>query len=78
MGLMLKCREATRLLLERENRVLGPLERVALRAHLAMCSACTRFDGQVKFMRGAMARWRNYRDADADADADADDTPDAS
>ena len=74
MGLMLKCREATRLLLERENRPLGTMERVALRAHMAMCTACTRFDGQVKFMRGAMAKWRGYRETDAEAEAE--DSPD--
>jgi hypothetical protein len=62
MSLRLRCREATKLLLERENRPLGPVERLALRAHLAICDACTKFDGQVKLMRGAMARWRSYTD----------------
>jgi hypothetical protein len=60
--LKLRCRDATRLLLEREERSLGPVERLALKAHLLVCTACTRFDGQVKFMRGAMARWRAYTD----------------
>lgn len=61
----MSCREATRLLLEAENRRLGPVELLALKAHLAICTACTRFDGQVKFMRGAMDQWRAYRDTDS-------------
>jgi hypothetical protein len=62
MSLRLRCREATKLLLERENRALGAWERLKLRAHLTVCDACTRFDRQVKLMQGAMARWRAYSD----------------
>lgn len=62
LGFRLKCREAARLLTERELRPLKAVERVALRAHLLACTACTRFDGQLSLMRGAMARWRAYRD----------------
>lgn len=61
-AVMLSCREATRLMLEGENRPLGPVERLQLRAHVAICTACTRFQGQVGFMREAMGRWRSYRD----------------
>ena len=66
MALKLSCREATRLLLEREQRPLGPVETLTLKAHLAVCTACTRFDGQVRFMREAMRQWRGYRDRDGD------------
>ena len=62
-AVMLSCREATRLMLEGENRPLGPVERLQLRAHLAICTACTRFQGQVGFMRQAMGQWRAYRDS---------------
>ncbi len=58
----LRCRDAARLLLARENRPLGPLERLSLRAHLLICTACTNFDGQVRFMRAAMGTWKRYRD----------------
>jgi hypothetical protein len=56
----LTCREATRLLLERENRKLGPLERVSLRLHLGICGMCARFNGQLKLMDRALERWRHY------------------
>jgi hypothetical protein len=56
----LTCREATRLLLEREQRRLGFLERLRLRLHLGICEMCTRFNGQVSLMNRAMARWRHY------------------
>jgi hypothetical protein len=56
----LTCREATRLLLEREHRRLGPLERLGLRLHLGICEMCTRFNGQLSLMNRAMERWRHY------------------
>ena len=56
----LTCREATRLLLERENRPLGALERLGLRLHLGVCRMCTRFNGQLGVMDRALDRWRNY------------------
>lgn len=70
-SVMLSCREATRLMLEGENRPLGPVERLQLRAHLALCTACTRFQGQVGLMREAMSQWRAYRDSAGDADGNA-------
>jgi hypothetical protein len=56
----LTCREAARLLIEREHRKLGALERLALRLHLGICEMCTRFDGQLRLMNRAMERWRHY------------------
>ena len=56
----LTCREAARLLLQREHRRLGPLERLGLRLHLGICEMCTRFNGQLTLMDRAMDRWRNY------------------
>ena len=64
----LTCREATRLLLERENRPLGLLERIRLRLHLGVCEMCTRFTGQVRLMNRAMERWRHYSDEDPSSD----------
>jgi hypothetical protein len=34
-----------------------------LRLHWMACDGCTRFRRQVKTMRGAIDRWRAYRDA---------------
>jgi hypothetical protein len=56
----LTCREATRLLIEREHRPLKTLERLGLRLHLGICEMCTRFNGQMSLMNRAMAHWRKY------------------
>ena len=58
------CREVTRLILERENRRLTALERIAVRLHLSICLMCTRFTGQVKLMNRAMAHWKAYAEND--------------
>jgi hypothetical protein len=58
------CREVTRLVLERENRPLTTVERVAVRFHLGICLMCTRFTGQVKLMNSAMAQWKQYAEHD--------------
>jgi hypothetical protein len=58
------CREVTRLLLERENRRLGLVERIAVRLHLGICLMCTRFTGQVHLMNRAMAQWKAYTEDD--------------
>ncbi len=58
------CREVTRLILERENRALTVVERVAVRFHLGICLMCTRFTGQVRLMDRAMAQWKQYTEYD--------------
>jgi hypothetical protein len=58
------CREVTRLVLERENRPLGLLERIAVRLHLTVCLMCTRFTGQVRLMNRAMGQWKAYSEHD--------------
>lgn len=60
----LTCREAARLLMQREHRDLRVTERVRLRLHLGVCEMCTRFNGQLRLMNRAMERWRAYRDRD--------------
>jgi hypothetical protein len=52
------CKEASALLVAREDRALPMVERVALRLHLAACSACPRFEHQLAVMRQALKRWR--------------------
>lgn len=54
------CKEAAALIVAREDRALGFVERVALRLHLLACKACPRFERQVLGMRQSMAAWRNY------------------
>jgi hypothetical protein len=55
---MLSCKEATRLLSQRQDRALTMSENVKLRLHLVACFACTRFARQLAFMRMALSRWR--------------------
>lgn len=54
------CKEAAALLVAREDRPLPALERVALRLHLAACSACPKFERQLLTMRRALRHWRRY------------------
>ena len=56
------CKEVSALLIAREDRQLPAIERLALRLHLAACSACPVFERQVLTMRNAFQRWRNYTD----------------
>ena len=62
MILRRSCKQVSALLVAREDRALTVVERVALRFHLAACSACPAFDRQILTMRNVMARWRNYSD----------------
>jgi hypothetical protein len=64
------CRDVTRLILERENRRLGPVERIAVRLHLGICLMCTRFSAQVRLMDRAMAAWKTYSEQDPEAPDD--------
>ncbi|ROZ64476.1 zf-HC2 domain-containing protein [Ramlibacter sp. WS9] len=54
------CKEVSALLVAREDRDLPLVERVALRFHLAACSACPAFERQLLTMRNAFQRWRHY------------------
>lgn len=56
---MLSCKEVTRLLSQGEDRPLSFRERVKLRLHLMVCTACTRFSRQLAFMRQALSRYRS-------------------
>jgi hypothetical protein len=53
---VISCKEASRLLSQAQDRRLGWAERLKLRAHLALCDFCTRFEEQLRFMREAMRR----------------------
>jgi hypothetical protein len=60
------CKEATALMLAREDRELPLVERLALRMHLAACRACPVVARQLLTMRNALRQWRNYTEAGAD------------
>jgi hypothetical protein len=52
------CKEASALLVAREDRALPWADRLALRLHLLACQACPRFERQLLFMRHAFGQWR--------------------
>ena len=56
MKLKLTCKEAHRLVSEGMDRDLGLLERLRVRMHLAVCEACTNFNGQMVLLRQAARR----------------------
>ena len=54
MGLRISCKEASRLISQGMDRRLSLAEGIALRLHVRICEACTRFTSQVKFLRRAL------------------------
>lgn len=54
------CKEATALMVAREDRALRLADRLALRLHLLVCKACPRFERQMLQMRNQLKQWRNY------------------
>jgi predicted anti-sigma-YlaC factor YlaD len=52
----LSCKEASRLMSQGQDRDLTVGEKLALRAHLAICAACRNFDEQLAFLRRAVRR----------------------
>lgn len=50
---LLSCEHASRMVSESMDRPLTLRERVTLRMHLMMCSFCTRFSRQMRFLRQA-------------------------
>lgn len=64
MSLMKTCKEATVLLVAREDRALCLGDKFALRLHLLICKACPRFARQMLTLRNGMKEWRNYTTPD--------------
>lgn len=58
------CKEATALMVAREDRVLSWPDRMALALHLLACKACPRFNRQMLGMRNQLKQWRNYTTPD--------------
>lgn len=54
---MMSCREAHRLVIEKQDRKLGMAECLSVRVHLMLCAACRRFDGQMDLLRQALNRF---------------------
>lgn len=60
---MLNCEEATRLMSDARERPLKITERIPLRIHVSMCSACRKFGPQMDILRNAMHRFAKSNDA---------------
>lgn len=55
---MISCPESTRLLSRGMDERMSLFTRVALRAHLKRCPACTRCAEQFRYLRATMQRWK--------------------
>lgn len=53
---MLNCKQATQLMSQGQDRPLALGERISLRLHLLVCSACSNFNRQLGVMRKALRR----------------------
>jgi hypothetical protein len=62
----LTCREATRLLLEDEDRELTTSERLELQVHVKICFDYKRFVSQLNLMRRATRAWRRHSEGDSE------------
>ena len=60
MPLTRSCKEATALMVAREDRALPWPDRLALGLHLLACKACPRFERQMLQMRNQLKQWRHY------------------
>ena len=54
---MLSCREATELMSQEQDRPLGLGERLGLRLHMLICSACSNYRRQMRVLRAACRRF---------------------
>jgi len=57
LGHIINCKEASRLVSQRQDAELSAWQRLALRLHLSVCAACARFERQIGFLRTAMRRY---------------------
>ena len=58
LGHLINCKTATRLVSQRQERPLGPIDRVLLKLHLGWCVACMRFEAQLGLLHKAMQKYR--------------------
>ena len=59
LGRLTNCREASRLISQAQERRLLPREWIRLRLHIYYCVVCKRVESQMRFLRGAMRRYRD-------------------
>ena len=66
--LELDCKEMSRLISDAQDLTLPPAERARMRLHFVICSTCRNVDEQFGFLRRAMRRLGEHREADEPAD----------
>jgi hypothetical protein len=54
---VLSCKEATELMSQEQDRRLSLAERIGLRLHVLICSACNNYRHQMSFLRQACRRF---------------------
>jgi hypothetical protein len=54
---MLSCKEATELMSQEQDRPLSLAERLGLRLHMLICSACSNYRRQMSVLRAACRRF---------------------
>jgi len=64
VAIRLSCKEASRLISQGMDRRLSFPERFAVRLHVGICDACTRFTRQVEFLRRALKAFPGPDDPD--------------
>jgi len=60
---MLTCKDATRLMSQKMDGKLTPMNRLALGFHLLICRGCRNFDAQIRFIRKAVKHVAGGADA---------------
>jgi len=58
LGHIISCKHASRLVSKREDAALSAWQRLVLRLHLSVCTACRRFERQVRLLRSAIQQYR--------------------
>ena len=58
MGLLIRCKDASRLISQMQDQRLTPGKRWLVRLHLLFCDACRHFERQLAVLREAMLRYR--------------------
>ncbi|QET04879.1 MULTISPECIES: zf-HC2 domain-containing protein [Cupriavidus] len=66
--LLPKCEEVHFLTMKGMDQPLSWVERARVRMHLAICDACTNFNGQMRLMRRAMRKLGQQEPAERDGD----------
>ncbi|VEE99362.1 zf-HC2 domain-containing protein [Neisseria canis] len=58
--MLIKCKEACRLLSEQQDRPLSVQEQITLRLHLTYCSHCRKYSRQMQQISDSMEEWLKH------------------